>query len=102
VRSGTHLYARSDIVWHGTSHIHAELEPSEEVSAGRPALIGFALYTHQDDLANAQMRAFLQGRACDAASFADGVWTIPPPTDPKRRKAAGQQAEAAKRYAAQP
>jgi hypothetical protein len=48
------------------------------------------------------MRAFLQGRACHAASFADGVWTIPPPTDPKRRKAAGQQAEAAKRYAAQP
>jgi hypothetical protein len=102
VRGGTHLYARSDIAWHGTSHVHAGLKPGGEASAGEPALIGVALYTREDVLADAMTRVMLLGKACTAGSFAEGAcWTMPPAGDAERREAAGRQAEAAKRYAAQ-
>jgi hypothetical protein len=57
VHSGTHLYARSDLVCHGTSDPHVALrrpstfETGEDIPEGEPLLLGFAMYTRREVIA---------------------------------------------------
>jgi hypothetical protein len=101
VHSGTHLYARSDLICHGTSQLHAALVPPSQrtprnVPRGQPVLVGFALFTKRNVLADSAMR-FFHGAAKTAAAYTRDAWELP--NEAARRHAAQQQLAASRSVA---
>ena len=88
----------------GPWQLHAALRrpsawPKNNIPKGEPLLLGFALYTRREVIADAALRAFYLGRACTPQMYVGDVWVLPPARDKKRKAATFAQAEACKRLA---